>query len=119
MARICLYLLHFEQVFKYNKICVEVQWFRSPTTRRAKVDAVASTLKELQDDADASEVFQHLSDEQNRFQVELPSEDACFIRLVLLDLMPLERDAVLHVVDCDILLSAAGFIGEGQKVNAT
>eukprot|EP00170_Pyropia_yezoensis_P002017 contig_8609_g2021 len=88
--------------------------------RRAKVDdAVPLTLKQLLDVVDACIVCQRLSKEPSRFRVALPQDDVCFNRLVLLDLMFLEGDAVLHVVDCDTHWSAAGFMGEGQTVDAT
>lgn len=88
--------------------------------RRAKIDdAVPLTLKQLQDVADACDVCQRLGKEPNRFRVALPHEDVCFNRLVLLDLMFLEGEAVLHVVDADTLWSAAGFMGDGQTADAT
>lgn len=81
--------------------------------KRAEVkDVNVETLKQLQDVATSCDVCQRLAKEPSRFRVALPADDVCFNRLVYIDLMFLERQAVLHAVDRDTLFSAATVLHE-------
>ena len=83
--------------------------------KRAEVaNVVPETLKQLQDVASACDVCQRLAREPSRFRVALPEEDTCFNRLVYVDLMFVEQQAVLHAVDSDTLFSAATILN-GQS----
>lgn len=55
-----------------------------------------------------------MSKEPSRFRLALPEEDICFIHFVYLDLVFLEKQAVLHDVDRDTLVSEASTLN-GQS----
>eukprot|EP00170_Pyropia_yezoensis_P002031 contig_8686_g2035 len=83
--------------------------------KRAEVaNVVPEALKQLQDVASACDACQRLAREPSRVHVALPEKDTCFNRLVYVDLMFVEQQAVLHAVDSDTLFSAATILN-GQS----
>lgn len=68
---------------------------------------VRSTLNKIRDTCD---VCQRLAPQPHRFRVSLPHETCVFNRIVSLDLMTIDRDAVLHAVDRDTRFSAAAHL---------
>jgi len=78
--------------------------------RSRDAKATPGTLRQLESVAEACYVCQRLSKEPSRFRVSVPTEDLCFNRRVMIDLLTLEQTPVLHVVDRETLFSAAAVL---------
>lgn len=80
--------------------------------------ATPGTHAQLEELTRACDVCQRLSRAPGRFRVALPPEELIFNRTILMDLMFLDGQPVLHTIDKVTLLSAAGFLTEGETAGA-
>lgn len=61
------------------------------------------------------DVCQSIADAPHRFRVAMPSSNCTFSRLVLIDLMTLEKLTAVPVVDVDTKFGAAFFVADASS----
>ena len=83
-------------------------------------NATHETLKQLENFERTFEGFQIFSKIPGRMRVSFPLEEIIFDRVFMMDLTNIDGEQVLHIVDKDLLFSAAVIFfseGESAKIN--